>query len=78
MYFPSNLEEQINLQQRLEYTGTNVTYIGFAPPEAAESDSMWLIKKYVYDGSDQVIKITLADKSKAFDKRWDNRTAYAY
>ena len=77
MYHPSTLYEDLQYQSRFEYSGGLVVYAGYAPPTAAETDPMWIIKKYVYSGTD-VVKIVLADASNSFDKKWSSRTSYSY
>lgn len=78
MYHPSNISETLEFQQRMAYSGSNLEYLGYAPPSADEGDEAWIIKKYTYDGSSNVVKVTFADDSKAFDKRWTNYSGYTY
>ena len=74
---PSLLDENLQYQARFEYSTGQVLYAGYAPATAAESDPMWVIKKYVYSGTD-VVKIVFADDSSNFNKIWSNRTSYTY
>jgi len=74
--------DDLEYQQRFAYSGSGlqvaVQYIGYAHPGAADGDDLWVIKKYVYDDSGNVVSIMFADDSKAFDKRWTKRHQYSY
>jgi hypothetical protein len=39
------------------YTGTNMTYKGFARPGADEADPVWQIAKLTYDGADNLLTV---------------------
>jgi hypothetical protein len=77
MYHPSGLNEDLQYQSRFEYSAGLVLYSGYAPAPVGESDPAWVIKKYTYSGTD-VVKVTFADGSNAFDKKWSLRTSYSY
>ena len=66
------------LQTRYAYSGTLVQYIGYAEPQAGESDPLWLIVKFTYDSSNNVTKKTFANASKAFNLIWTERAGYSY
>lgn len=78
MHHPGIVDEFSLMQARYEYSGSAIVYAGFAPPGASESDALWVVKKYSYDGSDNLVKITFAGGSKAFDKTWSDRAGYSY
>ncbi len=77
-YLPITIEGSIMLQQRIEYSGSNAEYIGYANPGVAETDNEWLIVKLTYDSSNLMTKKVFADGSKAFDKSWQDRAGYSY
>ena len=70
-------EETVLLKQRVAYSGTNAEYIGYAPPGSAENEAVWIIHKLTYVSS-LMTKKDFADGSKAFDKKWSERTGYTY
>jgi hypothetical protein len=76
--YKASLEESTLLQQRWEYTGNNLIYVGYANPGVSESDNAWLIIKYTYDSSNQATHKRFADSSRAFDKNWTDRAGYDY
>lgn len=61
-----------SLQNRFEYSGTNVTYAGHAPRGAASTDNVWTIFQYTYDGNNNV---TL--KQTAYGA-WSDRASLEY
>lgn len=54
-------------RSKFVYSGTLVTYIGFAARGSATSDAKWLIAKFTYDGNDQVTDITISTDNVVFD-----------
>ena len=62
----------------VEYTGNNPLYIGYASPGTAVSEEGWMIKKFTYDGSGNVLTALFASGTGEFDKEWDERTSYSY
>lgn len=62
-----------NMQLRISYTAGGLEeYIGYAPKGLAEEDASWLLHHLEYDGSDRLIKRTIA-----YDT-WTNRAAASY
>lgn len=55
-------------------------YIGETHPHKQHltATACWRIKKLVYDGSDRIIAILWADRSKEFAFRWTLRATYNY
>lgn len=62
----------------LEYSGTNVIYIGKAAQGSATSAAVWLIRKLTYDGSNNCTNIQFANGSSAYNAIWDNRASLSY
>ena len=62
---------------KMEYDGWKIIYQGEAQPGTSTSSPNWRIKKFEYDGNN-VISITWAGGTNAFDKVWDNRSSYNY
>ena len=63
--------------KRLEYSGSNVIYVGEAYPKTLVSDAKWRIYKLTYSG-DNVTEINWASGNDNFDKVWNSRTSYVY
>lgn|SRR3990167_3648376 len=63
--------------QRIDYTGSVLTYIGHAVPGTATAAASWKIKKLVYSGTD-LIGILYADGNTNFDNVWDDRASLSY
>lgn len=63
---------------KMEYTGTNVIYIGESQPGTATSSPNWRIKKLTYNSNNMVTDIKWAGGTNEFTKIWDNRTSYTY
>ena len=63
---------------KMEYSGTNVVYIGEAQPGTSTSSPNWRIKKLTYDSNNMVTDIKWAGGTNAFDKTWDDRASYTY
>ena len=58
--------------------GVNLIYMGRTQAGNAKNDPFWQIKKFTYDGSDNLIDIQWAGGSGHFDKSWDDRATYEY
>ena len=54
------------------------TYQGFAKAGSKENDEVWMIVKFHFDGSNNMVKKTFAEGSDNFDKSWANRASYEY
>lgn len=68
-------------QQILDYNGTTVgtpLYIGWAPVGAATSAASWKIRKFTYDGNNQLLTIQYANGDIGFHAIWDNRASLTY
>lgn len=66
------------LQQRIDNAGgTLPVYIGEAVCASSLQSLKWRIQKLTYSGTD-VIRISWANGTDRFDKRWDNRATYTY
>ena len=64
---------------RTEYDGSdNPVYIGRADAGTADTDAKWQIRKLIYDGSGNCIKILFAEGSWRFKYRWSSRAVYNY
>jgi len=63
---------------KMEYTGTNVTYVGEAQPGSSTSAAVWRIKKLTYNSNSMVTDIKWAGGTSAFNKVWDSRASYTY
>jgi hypothetical protein len=68
-----------DLQAEVDYlTGNYPIYIGRARPGAATSAAEWQIKKFTYDGNNNVLRWKFADNVNDYNKVWDNRAGYSY
>lgn len=66
-------------QQILDYQGGSlVVYVGWSTPGVATSDAKWKIRKFTYDGNNNVTQIRYAGKDVGFNQIWDNRTTLTY
>lgn len=64
--------------ERLEYDGSNnPIYHGYAAPNTAESDPLWLIWKYTWSGGNMVAK-NVADGKLDYGSVWNDRASYSY
>lgn len=67
--------------QRISYTvGGLPEYIGECHPKNQHltANSVWRIKKIVYDVNDNAVSINWADRSKNFNFQWTQRATYNY
>lgn len=64
-------------EQRMAYDGSgNLEYLGFCKqPNGSTSESIWLIVKYTYSGSN-VTRQQMADDGPKFGYAWDSRATY--
>ena len=65
---------------KLDYDGgENVIYFGETIPGTAVSKSFWRIRKFTYDGNDNVTDIKWANANAlTFTVKWDDRATYTY
>lgn len=66
------------LTMKVEYSGDNPLYIGYAAPGTLTSATDWQIRKITVDGSGNITDIKFADGTAGFDKEYDERTGYTY
>lgn len=65
-------------KQLIAYNDNNQTlYVGLAAPGARESQAVWQIKKWTWEGTN-LVSIKFADGNTAFDNIWDNRATLSY
>lgn len=65
--------------QRVEYSGGQALYIGFAEPGTNTGSTGWSIKKNTIDANGFVTEVKWASGNSAFDKVWDWRAgSYTY
>jgi hypothetical protein len=63
---------------RLAYNvNGDVQYAGYAEPGTTNSDALWRISKFFYNGSDMTGQ-RFADADPDFDNVWDNRESLDY
>ena len=68
-----------DLQKRYDYSsGTTVIYQGAAIPGVLSTTARWQIKKYDYDGNDNVVRIDYAESTNGYQNTWADRTGYTY
>lgn len=65
------------LARRVDFVGETLIYRGEAAPGAAETDSVWRIKRIAF-GSDGDVTETWADGTSAFAHAWANRASLTY
>jgi len=65
------------LIKKIEYSGSNLLYLGEAPPGSATSAAAWRIQKYTYSGSN-LTDTQYADGDEEFDNVWDDRASLSY
>uniref|UniRef100_A0A6M3LGR2 Uncharacterized protein n=1 Tax=viral metagenome TaxID=1070528 RepID=A0A6M3LGR2_9ZZZZ len=66
------------LTMKVEYSGDNPLYIGYANPGTATSEVTWQIRKVTVDANGNVTDIKFASGTSKFDKEWDERATYVY
>lgn len=87
--FDGHAAPTTNIIQSARYTylfdylgGTNFIYMGQARPGNLTSDPAWLIRKFAYDGNNNILSIQIAngfdDDIKSFNAIWDNRATLSY
>lgn len=64
---------------RFEPDGANnLIYLGFAAIGSATASAVWQIRKFTYDGANNVTAMQWAGGSERFDQIWDNRAGLTY
>jgi hypothetical protein len=68
---------------RGEYTGSNLTFFGFARPGESTADAVWQIAKLAYGVGNTLISITWpkdanGNASNDYQFVWDDRAMYTY
>lgn len=58
--------------------GSNLIYVGSAPPGVATSFAGWQIRKFTYDGSSNITSILYANGLTTYNLVWDDRATYTY
>ena len=58
--------------------GDKLIFMGRAEAGTPKSGDFWQIKRFTYDGSDNLIDIQWAQGNGKFDKQWDDRSTYEY
>ncbi len=76
-------ESETYLAFRGDYTGTSLTYAGFARPGSAEGSTVWQIRKLAYDVAGNLTSITWpvntdGAASNDFEFSWTARAGYTY
>jgi len=62
-----------------DYNDNNLPlYIGRAIPGSATTDSVWEIKKVIYDELLNPIEVAYTDGNASFSNRWTDRTTLNY
>lgn len=72
----SNVAVPAPVIRKIDQVDPNNIYIGLAKPGTATSSADWLIQKI--STSSNIITITFASGTQAFDKVWDSRASYSY
>ena len=57
---------------RIEYSGSNPLYVGFALPGTAETDAGWAIRKMTASGNN-ITETNWCDSDTKFDNKWSER-----
>lgn len=58
--------------------GTNLIYFGQALTSSSTGSDVWQIRKFAYDGSNNLVSMLYADGTTAFTKTWTSRASYTY
>lgn len=67
---------ETNYMKLVDEVNETTTYIGYAVPGSAYTDSVWRIKRITFSGND--VTEHYADGTDAFTKKWSDRDSYAY
>lgn len=62
----------------LDWSGTDLLYLGLAPPGSAKADPNWQIRKFTVNGDSNPTDIQYANGSRLFNQIWDNRALLSY
>jgi hypothetical protein len=72
----SSIDALFEKEVRVENDGSgNPIYIGYAKGGSATSASVWLIKKFTYDGNSAVTRSQIANNNLTFSHIWDDRAS---
>lgn len=58
--------------------GSNLIYFGQALTGSSTGSGVWQIRKFTYDGSNNLVSMLYADGTIAFTKTWTSRASYTY
>jgi hypothetical protein len=61
-----------------DFTGDSLVYFGQALPGSSTGSAVWQIRKFTYDGSNNLASMVYADGESAFTKTWTSRAGYSY
>ena len=63
----------------LDYDGSgNLIYQGKAPAGSTKASALWSVKKFIYDGSNNLTDTQFADGNDKFDNIWNDRVSLSY
>ena len=62
---------------KLDYVGSDLTYVGNAVAGSSSASAVWRIKKLFYD-SGKLVNVYYADGDTEFNNVWDNRASLSY
>ena len=76
-------ESQVHLAFRGDYSGTSLTYAGFARPGAQEGQLVWQIRFLTYDVSGNLTKVewplnSNGAPSNDYEFSWTDRATYSF
>ncbi len=68
-----NINAETFFEKRMEYSGDNLIYIGYAKtPNASTADEIWFIVKLTYSGANPT-RYQLPDDGAQFKYAWNDR-----
>ncbi len=68
-----------DLLLKIEYDASdNPIYVGQAAPGTADTAAAWQIRKYTYDGNNNIAAREFAAGDNSYNKIWNNRASYDY
>lgn len=75
---PTAVEVHNNYTIALDYDGSNnMIYVGKATLGSSKSAAVWSIRKFTYDGNNNLTDIQWANDG-AFNNIWNNRVSISY